>query len=259
MPELPDLQVFSRNLQKELAGKKLKKISVLNNSKLNTSEANLKKSLEGSTLKKIYREGKELHFEFSNGAVLGLHLMLHGKLFLFTEENQQKNTIIELLFEDGSGLTLTDYQHAAVPTLNPEIKNAPDALSNKVDYGFLKQLLSKKRTNVKNFLMDQKNIRGIGNAYADEILWDARIHPQSVCNKIPDQKIEALAHSIKSVLKDAEAQILQASPNIISGEVRDFLKVHHAQKKKTPGGRLIHSTTLNSRITYYTDEQVLFE
>jgi formamidopyrimidine-DNA glycosylase len=184
--------------------------------------------------------------------------MLHGKLFLFDEKNDEKNTIIELLFKDGTGLALTDYQRMAAATLNPETKKSPDALSKELNYGFLKERLSEKRTNIKIFLMDQHVVRGIGNAYADEILWDAGIAPASVCNKIPESKIKALARSIKSVLKAAEKQILKEHPQIINGEVRDFLKIHNSKKKYSPTGRLIHHKMLNSRITYYTDEQQLF-
>lgn len=80
----------------------------------------------------------------------------------------------------------------------------------------------KTRTNIKNLLLDQKVIRGIGNAYADEILWHARISPLSVCNKIPDEKIKAIAKSIKTVLHKAIKHICKSHPQIISGEVRDF-------------------------------------
>src|SRR5215212_71799 len=207
MPELPDLEVFSHNLNKKLAKKKLEEVTIVNKSKLKVPATQLKKNLEGATLKKVYREGKELHFAFDNDNVLGLHLMLHGKLNLFEKKNEQKNTIIELLFDDDTGLALSDYQATATPTLNPETKSAPDALSKEVDFDFLKEKLSKKQTNVKTFLLDQKNIRGIGNAYADEILWEAGILPFSVGNKIPYGKIKVLAVTIKKVLKEAEKKI----------------------------------------------------
>jgi formamidopyrimidine-DNA glycosylase len=259
MPELPDLQAFGRNLQKKLAGKKLDRLEVRNGEKLKASPSELRKKLEGKVLEKVYREGKELHFAFSNEAVLGMHLMLHGKLYLFKKKNEQKNAIIELLFDDDTGLVLTDYQGIAAVMLDPEIKKSPDALSKEVDFQFLKEKLSKKRTNIKTFLMDQNIIRGIGNAYADEILWDAGISPFSICNKIPDEKIRALAKSIPSVLKDAEKQIIKAQPDIINGEIRDFLKIHHSGKKLSPTGGKIQSKMLASRITYYTDEQELFQ
>ncbi|MGI8951190.1 MAG: DNA-formamidopyrimidine glycosylase family protein [Chitinophagaceae bacterium] len=258
MPELPDLQVFSQNLNKKLAGKTLKKITVKNDKKLNVSETELKKNLEGKKLKEICRAGKELHFVFENGEILGLHLMLHGQLFLFENKNENKYTIIELLFDNNTGLALTDFQAMATPTLNPEKKDAPDALSKQINYDFLKEQLQKAKGNIKTFLLDQHKIRGIGNAYTDEILWNAKISPFSVCNKITDEKIKALAKSIKKVLEDAEKQIKKTHPEIISGEVRDFLDIHNAKKKKSPTGATIHQKPINSRKTYYTDEQELF-
>src|SRR5204863_491979 len=108
-------------------------------------------------------------------------------------------------------------------------------LSPVVDEKFLANAL-KSRSTIKNVLLDQKVIRGIGNAYADEILWDAGISPFSVGNKIPPAYIRALAKSIKKVLKNAEKQIRKHHPDIIAGEVRDFLFIHNAQKKESPGG-----------------------
>jgi formamidopyrimidine-DNA glycosylase len=169
------------------------------------------------------------------------------------------NTIVEIQFDKNKTLVLTDYQGAANITLNPEVKDAPDALSGDANYKFLKEKLLKKKTTIKAFLLDQKNIRGIGNAYADEILWESKIHPESKCNKIPDDRIKALAKDIKSVLKDAEKQILKINPGIIIGEERNFLKIHNSKKKESPTGAKIHSKMVNSRITYYTNEQELYE
>lgn len=209
MPELPDLQVFSSNLNKKLSGKIVKKIYVPEPKKLNVSETELKKGIEGQAVKDIYRVGKELHFKFENGNVLGLHLMLNGKLYLFEENNQQKNTIIELLFDDNTGLAMVDYQIQATPTLNPQPRDAVDALSNQLDFTYLKEQMSKRKASIKNLLLDQHVIRGIGNAYADEILWDAGISPFSICNKVPDAEIKKLASSIRNVLHNAEEQFLK--------------------------------------------------
>jgi formamidopyrimidine-DNA glycosylase len=258
MPELPDLQVFARNLNKKLAGSTVKKLTVVNSKKLKTSAANLKKNIEKQELKEIKRVGKELHFEFKNGAVLGLHLMLKGQLKLFEGANEHKYTIIELLFDDDTGLAMTDFQGQATPTLNPEEREAPDALSDEINYSFLKEQLDTRAT-IKNILLDQHVIRGIGNAYADEILWDAGISPFSIGNKIPDSKIKALAKSIKSVLKNAEKQILKSDPDIISGEVRGFLDIHNSKKTHSPTGAAIKHAVVGSRKTYYTEEQELFK
>ncbi|MEO6454086.1 MAG: DNA-formamidopyrimidine glycosylase family protein [Ginsengibacter sp.] len=259
MPELPDLQVFSRNLQQKLSGKKLEKITIINDSKLKISAKEFKKNLEKKQLKKLYREGKELRFEFEDGNTMGLHLMLNGNMHFFEKHNEHKNTIIELLFDDDTGLAVTDYQGMATVALNPEKKVSPDALSGEADFSYLKEKLSKTRTTIKNLLLDQKIIRGIGNAYADEILWHARISPFSVCNKIPADKIKALTKSITTTLNNAEKQILKSHPGIITGEIRDFLDIHNSKKKQSPNGADILQKVVGGRKTYYTDEQEFYK
>jgi formamidopyrimidine-DNA glycosylase len=259
MPELPDLQVFGRNLTKTFVGKTLKEISVPNKKKLNVPVDKLKTGLENQKLVAINRIGKELHFEFKNGNALALHLMLRGKLYKFEKANAEKYTILELLFTDHSGLAMTDFQGQATPTFNPDTREAPDAFSEKVNFAFLKEQLMKSKAVIKNLLLDQHIIRGIGNAYADEILWDAGISPFSISNKIPEAKIKALLKSIKSVLRKAEESILKTHPDIISGEIRDFMVIHNAKKEHSPTGAPIQVKKSSARKTYYTKEQTFFK
>lgn len=258
MPELPDLQVFSRNLSQKLVGKKVERLTVPYKKKLKTPEKDLRKAIEDTTLTSVYRDGKELHFAFGNGNVLGLHMMLKGQLHLFHETHQEKYPIIELLFTDRTGLTMTDWQGQATPTLNPPQRDAPDALSKSVSYGFLREKLGNSKAAIKKVLMDQEIIRGIGNAYADEILWDARISPFSISNKIPDTAVRMLLKSIRAVLTKAEKKIFKACPGIISGEVRDFVAVHNASLTESPTGAKILTDSMGGRKTYYTDEQRLY-
>jgi formamidopyrimidine-DNA glycosylase len=257
MPELPDLEVFSKNLNKEFAGKTLKHINVKVDSKLNAPIKELQTHLQDQPLKKIYREGKELYFEFANQDILSLHLMLKGQLYLFNKKNDHKYTIIEMIFDDQSGLCLTDFQRQATPKLNPDKPTAPDALSKTITAKFLTEILQK-NVPVKKILMDQHVIRGIGNAYADEILWEAGISPFSISSKIPAEKIRELTKAIKSVLKNAEKEIIKKEPGKISGEIRDFLVIHNSRKSHSPGGSPILVKDLASRKTYYTNEQELF-
>src|SRR5688500_9857342 len=259
MPELPDLQVFSRNLTKTFVGKTLEQIKVPVSKRLNVSIPKLKSTLEGQKLTAINRVGKELYFEFKDGNILALHLMLRGKLYAFEETNEEKYTIIELHFSDGSGLVMTDFQGQATPTLNPEERDAPDALSKKMTLNFLKEQLAKSKAVIKNLLLDQHVIRGVGNAYADEILWDAGISPFSISNKIPVTAVKALAKSIKKVLRQAEKSIIKSHPDIISGEIRDFMLIHNSKKEKSPTGALIEVKSVGARKTYFTNEQKLFK
>jgi formamidopyrimidine-DNA glycosylase len=259
MPELPDLQVFSRNLTKELTGKKVRKVTIPVTKRLNVTASKLKKALEGNTLKEVVRVGKHLQFLFKDGTILGLHLMLHGKLFYFDKKNENKHTICEILFADNRGLAITDFQKMATLTLNPEEKDTPDALAKEMNAQYLEQQFKNKKTTVKNIITDQDLVAGIGNAYADEILWDARLSPFSVAGKVPPLKIRQLAKSIKSVLKKAEKQIQKEHPGIIGGEERDFMNIHNAHKTHSPTGVEIKKQALKGRKTYYTEEQEMFE
>lgn len=87
MPEIPDLNIFSRNLAKQLVGKTLSEIKVIVNRRLKVPEAELKHSLEQQALTAITRAGKELHFTFENGHVLSIHLMLHGTMYWYEGKN----------------------------------------------------------------------------------------------------------------------------------------------------------------------------
>ncbi|MDB5019439.1 MAG: DNA-formamidopyrimidine glycosylase [Pedobacter sp.] len=257
MPELPDLQAFSANLNKRIVDKVIKEV-VVNTKKLNVPSAKLNERLQNQKVKQVFREGKELHLQFEQGDVLGLHLMLHGELHFVQEQEPVKFSVVELIFVDGWKFVLSDFQKQATPTLNPEPDNTPDALSAQIDFAFLKSLLATKKAVVKNILLDQHLIRGIGNAYADEILWDAKISPFSVSNQIPEDAVKQLVKSIKHVLTTAEKQILKEEPDIISGEIRDFLKIHKAKQIASPSGGKILVQKTGSRKTYYTEEQILY-
>jgi formamidopyrimidine-DNA glycosylase len=258
MPELPDIEVFSRNLKKMYGGKKLAKIKIVNNKNIKDSQKALSKALEGEKIKDVYRSGKEMRFLFSNGKILGMHLMLTGDLIPFEGKNERKSTKVEFHFEDGNKLALTDRFKNAFVKLDPEDKEGIDALDPKLNYRFLKKALDRKAA-IKNILLDQNVIRGIGNGYSDEILWHCRISPFSKANAIPDDKIRELAKTIKKVLKNATNKIAKNYPGLIHGEVRDYMDVHTKKKDKTPTGAKIKIAERGMLKTYYTDEQMMYE
>src|SRR5689334_605258 len=125
MPELPDLQVFSYNLNRYQKGKSLEQVTLNKNIKLIVPAVKLKKALQGQKLVKVYREGKQLRFAFQNKNILSIHLMLHGKLSWIEGEDKQKHVLAELIFSGGKGIALTDFQRNARLILNPEKSDAP--------------------------------------------------------------------------------------------------------------------------------------
>jgi formamidopyrimidine-DNA glycosylase len=256
VPELPDIEVFAKNLNRIFANKKLLKVKVVNGKKLPDTAKALSVALEGKVLKHIYRSGKEFRLEFKGAPLLGLHLMLTGDLFLFEDKNEHHSTIVELYFEGKTNLALTDRMRNAWIKLNPEDRNGKDALD--LNFENLKAIFGRKTT-IKNILLDQDLIRGIGNGYSDEILWEARISPYSIASAIPEKKIKDLVKIIPRVLLEATKKIDEAYPGRINDEVKEFLIIHRKVDALSPTGHPIKIDTKGSRKTYYTDEQVLYK
>jgi len=257
MPEIPDLNIFSRNLSKRLNGKKLIEFNVIVPRKLKVPESTLKEALEGHQLTAITREGKELYFTFQNGHVLGLHLMLHGTMYWYEGKNENRFTIVELLFSDNIGLAITDWQKAVILTLDPQTPKVPDAMN--MPDGYLMAVLKGNSRPIKTVLTEGKVVRGIGNAYVDEILYAAKLSPYSKADKIPNDKIEQLIKVIPVVLNDAENHISKIFPDTITEKERDFLQVHRPKQKLTLTGEPIRTADIDKRKTYYTDSQELFQ
>ncbi len=258
MPEIPDIEVFSRNLKHLLAGKQVAKIKVVNGQKLKDKPKELSQAMKGQKILDVYRSGKELRFQFSKGVTLGIHLMLTGDLHFFDIKNERNSTIIEIHFKDGSGIALTDRMKNANVKLNPLDKAGIDALDKALNFKKLKEILDRKAA-IKNVLLDQDLIRGIGNSYSDEILWETKISPFSKSNAIPDEKIKELTRVIKKVLKDAIKKIYKNHPGKIQIEVKDYLQIHTKKKTKSPTGSPILTAERGMLKTYYTKEQVIYE
>ena len=256
MPELPDLAVFAENLEARLQGRTVLSIECHPATRLHTSPAQLRDALCNHSIASIRRVGKEMAFVFSSQATLLVHLMLKGKFIIATDPQAVKSRVLTLGLED-QALVVSDPKGQVALKLNPPMSSVPDALE--VDATYLRKKISERpRTRMKAFLIDQPILRGIGNAYVDEILWQARISPKSIIGKMPDRVIDELLIAIRSVLTDAIEQIKQRTPEAISGEVRDFLRVHNPKRSESPTDFPIMTEKVASRITYFTEEQVLY-
>ncbi len=256
MAELPDLTVFSQILFRRFKGKVLDSLEITVSKKLNVSPAELKSALEGRELTGVTREGKTLQFQFSGGQVLGLHLMLRGELVSLENSETPRFQILAFHFKNDEGFAVIDLQKQVTPTLQPKPVDAPDALDLKEAY--FKGLLAKKRTVIKTLLMDQKVMRGIGNSYADEILYHAGISPFSIANALPEKAVTKLFKSIRTVLEKAIKEIAEANGDELTGELKDFMEVHSPKLKITRKGETIKTEKIGGRTTYFTHTQELF-
>ncbi|MGI8638282.1 MAG: Fpg/Nei family DNA glycosylase, partial [Segetibacter sp.] len=113
-----------------------------------------------------------------------------------------------------------------------------DALSKDLYSKLLQSLQSKEK--IKALITNQKIIGGIGNVYADEILWEARISPFSISSATPEFKIKGLANAIKKVLLNAEKQIVTKKIPLFSTEAYDFLNIYGKEGEKSPSGALTY-------------------
>ncbi|WP_243374200.1 DNA-formamidopyrimidine glycosylase family protein [Geotalea sp. SG265] len=258
MPELPDLTVFTENLHKRVTKKKITSVACGPYLRLNVPPQAVADALQGAAFDAVERWGKEVRFRMDNGRVLQVHLMLTGGFVITDSPGRVPFARLTIGFADGSFLVVGDEKAMATATLDPATGDAaPDALGVTEDE--LQRLTARfPKAKAKAFLVDQKVMRGIGNAYADEILWEARISPLSLMGKLPPEAIRALAEKIPLVLQRAIVSIKERNPGIIAGEIRDFLLVHNPSRKASPTGRPIIKEKIAQKTTYYTDEQTLY-
>lgn len=262
MPELPDLYVFAQNLRKQILNKSITNVMTFAANRISVSGLEFVDACIGAQLDAIAQDGKEIKFVLSNGNRFYVHLMLLGKLTIDNENVNPMlfNKMTSIFFEDETILTISDEQSYAKIELNPQPKTAPDALSDDFSYiYFLSLVLRSPRKNIKALLLDQKNVRGIGNAYVDEILYNANISPKSKSGKIPQDQIEILYKQIGETLRWGIESIICNTPNIITGETRSFMKVHNKKLRQTQKGEQIIVEKVVSKKTYYTYGQVLYE
>jgi formamidopyrimidine-DNA glycosylase len=225
MPELPEVETIKNGLVKLLPGKTVKDVWYDWDKSFPNAPADVARFLVGSQIEKVRRRAKVLIIELSGGWALIIHLKMTGQL-VFTGKNQRfgaghpgkelvgelpaKSTRVILDFTDGSKLFFNDQRKFGwmrlMPALEiPEIdffkKVGPEPLdaSFTVDL-FIERLMRRKNSNIKAVILDQTVVAGVGNIYADESLWGAKIHPSTLVSDVPKAKLVALYNSLRDVL-----------------------------------------------------------
>jgi formamidopyrimidine-DNA glycosylase len=259
MPELPDLTVFAESLNQAVTGQQVTAADYHRPKRLNVPPELFCATLRGQQISSVSRQGKGLLFQLQKGERFFVHLMLSGGFRLTAGPDHGSAAIFTLTFADRKCLVLFDPRGLASVTLNPQRDHgAPDALE--VDADYLKKVLQlKAKLTVKECLIDQSLIAGIGNAYSDEILWHAKVAPRSLAGKLPNQAVLELAKAIPRVLREATDYIRRSNPGIMAGEVREHLAVHNPKAKQSPTGATIQTELVASKKTYFTQEQVLYQ
>ncbi|MYE36254.1 MAG: bifunctional DNA-formamidopyrimidine glycosylase/DNA-(apurinic or apyrimidinic site) lyase, partial [Rhodobacteraceae bacterium] len=178
------------------------------------------KNLINQTITTIARRGKYLILEVSNGHCLIVHLGMTGSFAIFSTngfpkyDHSRRDKHDHVVFHLGNGTVIAynDPRKFGMMDLIPESKLSiypplktlgVEPLGNGFDEKYLKYHLDRRSSPVKNFLLDQKVIAGIGNIYASEALWRAGISPRRKANRISQKKASLLVKAIRDVLNDA--------------------------------------------------------
>lgn len=245
MPELPDLEVYAENVRPLVADKVVARVEVPLPKVLGRGRAMpIVSALTGRTIQGVARRGKTLGFTTDAGDRLDVDLMLGGEMHcLPREEYRVPFSAFVIHFADGSRLVFADeHLNPIRPTapfmhigLNTKEKFGVDPLSPWFTSATLATLARRRQLgSVKELLMDQKAIGGIGNAYADEILWAARIRPKMPASLLSDGQIADLHREIVGILADAIPRVRHGLEGGIRGEVWDFFSVHGKRSKPCP-------------------------
>ena len=206
MPELPEVETTKRFLEKKVLFR-----TFLNVWTDLEKFKKLKKQLRGKKIKKVWRRGKNIIFELFDGYSLLIHQKLTGHL-LYDKWNakDKANTYIHLKFflDNGKVLALSDLRKFAKVELwkTEELKKklsslGPEPLKDNFTFKKFKEILTDKKGKIKQVLMDQKIIAGIGNIYSDEILWQAKVYPFKDVSKLTERKLREIYQAIREILK----------------------------------------------------------
>ena len=236
MPELPELEVLRERLSAQLKGKTIKNFRVLKPYVLKNL---FKGGLSNETIKDISRRGKYIIF-YTNKHSIVTHLMLNGSLrYSLPTVRPKKSTNALIVFSDGTMLEFNEKGHKKrmsvyiMPT-NESLARVDSLGIEPLDQRFtaekLRALLKSSSLQLKTFLRRQGKIAGIGNAYADEILWKARLSPFKLSTNLSNAEVEKLHNSIINVLEWAIQHMKQAK----RFDQRDFLRIHGKEGSSCP-------------------------
>jgi len=208
MPELPEVETIKNELAPWVAGQCLTKVTILDPKVVCGSAAKgVRRGLVGHKIESLERRGKYLIFHLSNGRSLILHLRMTGSLLLDPEEvGRYARAVFHLsngrrfVFNDRRRLGrmwLVDDASAVVCKLGPE------PLDKRFTAILLRERLGRHHIPIKAALLDQRIVAGIGNMYADEALFAARIHPLRKADDLSRKEARTLHNSIRRILRAA--------------------------------------------------------
>ncbi len=214
MPELPEVENIVKQLRRKIKGKKISKVEVYKNSSLHSPISKFVRQTTDKRIRAIKRIAKIICLEIEEGCI-AIHLKMTGRLIYLNGESENyypdKHTVLCFEFSDRDKLYFSDVRRFGwVKFLDAKeyerLKEATGYDALEIGVGEFVDILSKSKypkKRIYNILLEQKIISGIGNIYANEALYLAKIHPLSKVSDISVEKIEKLHNILQKILKSA--------------------------------------------------------
>jgi len=264
MPELPEVETVRRGLYELIIGRKVAKVNHDNPKSFPNASADVVNFLIGATITDVRRRAKVLMIDLSTGYTLVIHLKMTGQLVFrgkdavfgaghpndsLIGELPDRSTRVTFEFADGSHLYFNDQRKFGwvklLPTLEvPNIdfmqKVGPEPLE--ADFTaeqFAERFKRRAKTSIKAALLDQTVVAGVGNIYADEALWGAKIHPQRLVGSVSQVEFEKLYTELRSVMNLAIEKGGSTDKNYVNAEGKrgsymDFARVFRREGQACP-------------------------
>ncbi len=206
MPELPEVETIRSQLAPRLAGRSLVRVEILDSRLTRPTDLfEVAEELEGDSIVAVERRGKYLVVRLESGLALLVHLRMTGS-FGF-EPTSHERAVLEL--DDGTRLAYRDVRRFGTwlvlerAELEPYLagKNGPEPLGARFTAEWLASRLAVRRAPVKAVLLDQRVAAGVGNIYADEALWRARVNPLRPAESLDPDEVRRLHRAIRAALR----------------------------------------------------------
>lgn len=261
MPELPEVETVVRTLELQIKDIGIKRVEVLYPKMIECGVTEFRDTLEGQHFREFKRRGKYLLLKMDN-CYLMVHLRMEGKFYLHPfEEVRDKHVHVIFHLEDGRELWYHDtrkFGRMNIYPLDMDLNSfhglGKEPFDISLNDNYLYQIFKKRNIPIKTMLLDQSVIAGIGNIYADEILYAAKIHPETKCNKISKKLCGVLVEKTRMIMKLAIAEggtTLRSytSSYHITGRFQLFCKVHGQSVCEC--GQPVKKIVVGQRGTYY--------
>jgi formamidopyrimidine-DNA glycosylase len=261
VPELPDIQIIAEFLNTHVAGQHIESVDYVGALVVrNLLTGSVEHALRGRVISGAKRRGKFLILELEGEVSLVVNFMLSGRLWYAPPaQGTGKRTFLVLTLADRRQLRYVDQTQMGKIYLTNDLSliptfadQGPDALDPGLSLSVFEQRLRRHPGEIKGTLTNQAFIAGIGNAYADEILFEARLYPFLRRSELGSDGIERLHTAQQDVLRGAIETLRQRVGSNIQEEIRDFLRIHGRPGQPCPRcGTAISQVAANQRITNF--------